>query len=149
VTGGGLFEPTEAKLARAGDDDRRLIEIYVRTARTLDDLPYTDEFESLYAALAGETPPITRRAVLHRLYTLRKAGKLPKLGRAESASVKVTPDDEARLASMVTSAVGSLGQRDQLLYDPRFDAIVQEFNADTGRNLHPHDLWRLVAKLAK
>ena len=27
--------------------------------------------------------------------------------------------------------------------------IVQAFNAHTGRHLSPHDVWRLVAKLAK
>jgi hypothetical protein len=61
----------------------------------------------------------------------------------------VTPEDEALLADLVRGAVGTLGQRDQLLYDPRFDALVQAFNARTGRNLSPHDVWRLVAKLAK
>jgi hypothetical protein len=45
--------------------------------------------------------------------------------------------------------VGGLGQRDQLPYTPAFDALVQEFNAATGRSLDPHSVWRLVAKLAK
>jgi hypothetical protein len=29
------------------------------------------------------------------------------------------------------------------------DELVREFNASSGRNLTPHDVWRLVAKLAK
>lgn len=125
--------------------DRRLVGAYVEVGRTLDDLPYTDEFERVMEK-SGEGD---RRWVLHRLQNLRKAKKLPRLGRGESASVKVTEAEEGALRALVERAVGTLGQRDQLLYDPKFDGIVEAFNAETGRTLSLHDAWRLIAKLAK
>lgn len=146
---GGLFDPVEAKLAGAAPDDAVLVREFLRAGRTLDDLAYTPEFEDLFNAIGGERVWTSRWQVLHRLQNIRKAKKLPKLGRAASTAVKVTPDDEATLAHLVTAAVGTLGQRDQLLYDPKFDALVQSFNARSGRSLTPHDVWRLVAKLAK
>ncbi|CAG0976016.1 hypothetical protein PHYC_01505 [Phycisphaerales bacterium] len=145
----GLFDPVESKLAGADERDAALVAEYIRIGRTLDDLAYTAEFERLFEAIGGERAWKSRWSVLHRLQNLRKASKLPKLGRAASTPIKVTVDEEGILAELVIQAVGTLGQRDQLLYDPRFDAVVQTFNARTGRNLEPHDTWRLVAKLAK
>lgn len=130
-----------------GSDDR-LVAAYVEVGRTLDDLPYTDEFEKLVAVLGGEGA-VARREVLHRLQNLRKANKLPRLGRAAGPSIKVTEDEESLLVALVTEQAGTLGQRDQLVYDPRFDTLTERFNARTGRGLSRHDLWRLVAKLAK
>jgi len=130
-----------------GGDDH-LVAAYVAVGRTLDDLPYTDEFERLVTMLGGEGG-LARREVLHRLHNLRKANKLPRLGRAAGPSIKVTEDEEALLEGLVTEQAGTLGQRDQLVYDARFDTLTERFNARTGRSLSRHDLWRLVAKLAK
>lgn len=142
-----LFQPLDAKLAAAGPTDAALIERYVAAGRTLDDLPYTEEFESLYAGLGRGAG--TRAGVFHRLHNLRKAGKLPKMGRAATPPVRVTPEEEAVLTGLIVGRAGTLGQRDQLLFDPRFDEIVQAFNARTGRDLSPHAAWRLAAKIAK
>ena len=140
-----------------GSPDARLVAAYIEAGRTLDDLPYTPEFDSIFESLGGEAGTRTRWEVLHRLQNLRKANKLPKLGRAATPPVKVTPDEELTLSLFVQRALdadgkaggAALGQRDQLLYDPRFADIVTRFNAHTGRNLTPHDVWRLVAKIAK
>lgn len=137
------------------DSDDRLIAAYVAAARTLDDLPYTPEFDRIYDSVGGEGSGKSRHDVLHRLQNLRKANKLPRLGKAATPTVKVTPEEESALTHLVQSELESkvqspaLGQRDQLLYDDRFPVIVSTFNARTGRNLTPHDVWRLVAKLAK
>ncbi|MBI1190298.1 MAG: hypothetical protein GC200_06410 [Tepidisphaera sp.] len=160
-----LFEDAGAVQHSA---DARLIDAYIEIGRTLDDLPYTQDFESLLELVAGggfgpvaqagqvgrniESPregATRRRETFHRLQNLRKAGKLPKLGRAESAPSVVEPEEERFLIELVVGAVGTLGQRDQLLYDEKFDQIVAAFNGQTGRSLTPHTLWRLVAKLAK
>lgn len=130
-----------------GGDDR-LVWAYVEVGRTLDDLPYTEEFERLVAVLGGEGA-VARREVLRRLQNLRKANKLPRLGKAAGASIKVTEEEESLLVGLVTEQAGTLGQRDQLLYDARFETLTERFNARTGRSLSRHDLWRLVAKLAK
>lgn len=133
---------------RSLDSDDRLVAAYVEVGRTLDDLPYTEEFEKLVTALGGDGA-LARREVLHRLQNLRKANKLPRLGRAVGPSIKVTEDEESLLVALVTEQAGTLGQRDQLVYDARFDTLTERFNARTGRSLSRHDLWRLVAKLAK
>lgn len=126
--------------------DELLIAAYQRTGRTLDDLPYTPEWASLFAELELG---LREREVFHRLHNLRKAGKLPRLGRAASSPPVIDREEEAQLAERVTRLVGTLGQRDHLPFTPEFDRLVLEFNAATGRDLQPHDVWRLIAKLAK
>ena len=141
---GGLFGAISAD-----DRDEELVRAYERAGRTLDDLPYTPEFDAIYSESGGDGAWSSRREAFHRLHNLRKASRLPRMGRAAGESMKVTASEEARLTEMVTLRVGTLGQRDQLIFTPAFDEIVQAFNAATGRSLSPHDLWRLLAKIAK
>jgi hypothetical protein len=129
--------------------DQLLIQAYVAAGRTLDDLPYTPEFETLFRSMGGGQSGRDRRGAFHRLHNLRKAGKLPKLGKAGEPPPHILPEEESLLASLVVERVGTLGQRDQLPYDPRFDELVQVFAARSGRTLSQRDLWRVVAKLAK
>lgn len=129
--------------------DAALIRAYVSAGRTLDDLPYTPEFDRLVETVRGHDGSATARRVLHRLQNLRKAGRLPRVGRASTAPPRVDEEDERVLGELVVRAVGSLGQRDQLPYSPEFDALVVSFNTARGRSLDPHSVWRLVAKLAK
>lgn len=136
------------------NDDDLLISVYQKQGRTLDDLPYTDAFETLYRSMYGGDDEAqgyqpSRAEVIHRLQNLRKAGKLPRMGRAHGERPRVTPDQEALLASLVEQAIGALSRRDQLLYTPQFDALCTRFNTEAGLKLSPHDVWRLVAKLAK
>lgn len=134
---------------RAGTDWSALIDAYQSAGRTLDDLPYTADFDRILAAARAAVPDLTHRTALRRLHNLRKAGKLPRVGKSESSPVRLEEKEEHWLAARVVEIVGSLGQRDQLPYDPRFDQLVEAFNAHTGRSLDPHNVWRLVAKLAK
>jgi cephalosporin-C deacetylase-like acetyl esterase len=128
--------------------DDQLVAAYERAGRTLDDLPYTPEWAALFAEVEPGTG-LREREAFHRLHNLRKAGKLPRMGRANSSPPTIDRVEEADLAGRVTRLVGSLGQRDRLPFTPEFDRLVLEFNTATGRNLGPHDVWRLVAKLAK
>lgn len=135
--------------------DELLISVYQKQGRTLDDLPYTPQFEAIYAAIAGGDghgggePALTRQALFHRLHNLRKAGRLPRLGRAATRPLRIAAEHEQLLADLVTQRIGKLSLRDQLLYTPAFDDIVNAFNLAAGLNLSAHDAWRIVAKLAK
>lgn len=156
IAGGARPEPARAESpdgmlfpGAVPDADRALIDAYAAAGRTLDDLPYTEEFDRLLASLGDAGVTLAPRDVFHRLHNLRKASRLPRLGRAPARAPSVTPEEEKALADLVRGAVGSLGQRDQLPFTHAFDALVQAFNQRTGRSLHPHDVWRLVAKLAK
>ena len=61
--------------------DERLIEVYKYVGRSLDDLPYTEEFEKLYAQVSsGDESQMGRHVVWRRLLRLRKTGRLPRLG---------------------------------------------------------------------
>ncbi len=131
------------------EDEARIIEAYARTGRTLDDLPYTRDFEAMHAELRGAGVELSAAELFRRLHTIRKAGRLPRTGRAQGKPAKVTLEDESLLGSMVTELVGTMGQRDQLPFTPAFDSLVSSFNARTGRQLDPHTVWRLVAKIAK
>ncbi len=131
-------------------DDDLLISVYQKQGRTLDDLPYTDAFETLYTSMYGDEDDAPHRAkVFHRLHNLRKAGKLPRMGRAHGQRPRITPEQEAMLASHVEAAVGALSKRDQLLYTTAFEELCTAFNAEAGLELSRHDVWRLIAKLAK
>ncbi len=127
-------------------DDALLVSVYERTGRTLDDLPYTPEFEAICEAVGRADEP---REVFRRLHNLRKAAKLPRLGRAPTVAVRLEPEEEELVLGLVRERVGTVGQRDRLPYTPEFDRLLERFNADTGRNLDRHTLWRLIAKLAK
>ncbi|MGB0766781.1 MAG: hypothetical protein ACPGYV_03625 [Phycisphaeraceae bacterium] len=144
---------TDATLFPTNDDDL-LISVYQKQGRTLDDLPYTDAFEALYASMYGggagadEHVP-DRAAVFHRLHNLRKAGRLPRMGRAHGERPRITFEQEQLLAEAVEDAVGALSKRDQLLYTPAFEQLCAAFNARASLELTRHDIWRLIAKLAK
>ena len=147
----GGSRPTQQRLFEStrSDDDAALARAYEQEARTLDDLPYTPEFERLFEAVGGDYEGRSRREVFHRLHNLRKAGRLARLGRGASQPPKISADEEAHLRSLVQFYAGSLGQRDRLPYTPEFDRLVERFNDSASRNLEPHDVWRLIAKLAK
>jgi len=127
--------------------DELLISVYQKQNRTLDDLPYTPQFEAIYAAL-GDTN-LSRTAMFHRLHNLRKAGNLPRLGKANEPAPKIAPEHERVLVELVEAVIGKLSLRDQLPYTPEFDGIVCTFNAQAGLLLTPHAVWRVIAKLAK
>ena len=137
--------------------DELLISVYQKQGRTLDDLPYTQEFERIYEALVGDdteravgdATAMTRADLFHRLHNLRKAGKLPKLGRATGERPHIDAEQETLLARIVEQRIERLSLRDQLVYTDAFDQIAAQFNAEAGLNLSPHDVWRIVAKLAK
>jgi hypothetical protein len=143
-----LFGGVEEDRRSAGaSGDEPLIVAYRSTGRTLDDLPYTDDFDRLHRSLGPAAG--TQREVFHRLHNLRKAGKLPKLGKPETRPPRITPEEEDALRALVVEFAGTLGQRDKLPYTPQMDVVVERFNGATGKNLDPHVVWRLVAKLAK
>lgn len=126
--------------------DQTLIALYEASGRTLDDLPYTPEFARLYADVSADE---SEGEVLRRLQRLRKAGKLPRLGRGAAPAIRLTTDEESTLRELVEAKVQTLGQRDRLPYTADFDSILLAFNERTGRALDHHTLWRLVARIAK
>ena len=132
----------------AGGDPREaaLVEAYQAQGRTLDDLPHTPEFEAVHVAAGAG---VTRAELFHRLHNLRKAGRLPRLGRARTQPPRIEPEQEALLVELTQQAVGVLSRRDQLPYTPAFDDVVDAFNTRTGLSLSHHDIWRIIAKLAK
>ncbi|QOJ01728.1 MAG: hypothetical protein HRU70_15080 [Phycisphaeraceae bacterium] len=140
--------------APAGADDLALVAAYGFVGRTLDDLPYTDDFDRLADAykrsFASRPCPLkTHAEILHRLQGLRKAGKLPRLGRAASPPPVITPEHEALLRALILESLGSTGRRDSLPYTPQFDHLLHLFNHRAALSLAPHDLWRLIARLTK
>ncbi len=139
---------SEETLFPTSDDDELLISVYRKQGRTLDDLPYTPEFVAIADALGAETLG-ARASLFHRLHNLRKASKLPRLGKAAATRPRIDPAQEKLLAIEVEQAVGSLSLRDRLPYTVQFDRVVERFNASAGLQLSPHDVWRLIAKLAK
>ncbi len=130
-------------------DDDLLKSVYARQGRTLDDLPYTPQFEAIAQALGAADSNAQRAELFHRLHNLRKAANLPRLGRAAEPPPRIDAEHETLLTQLVEQEIGKLSLRDRLPYTDAFDTIVATFNARAGLNLSPHDVWRIVAKLAK
>ena len=133
-----------------------LVSLYEQAGRTADDLPYTPQFEQIFAAYraAFSEPQPDRPETWRHLLTLRKNGQLPKLGAARSRPPQGDPGTLALLREVLDTAFGGrIGRRDRLPYSREFDAIAEAFNKARrarGENpLAPHQLWRLVALLAK
>lgn len=143
--GGALFEDAPPEDASA--DRAALIAVYEKIGRTADDLPYTPHFERLHTMYTRpmKTKP-DHNTVWRQLLTLRKAGKLPKLGVAVSKPPPIEAADKQRLRDLLGE---DIGKRDRLPYTPRFDQIVEQFNKGFARAFSPHVVWRLVATLAK
>lgn len=132
----------EAKL-----DRDLVINTYVGIGRVTDDLPYTPDFEKLYAiCTAAQAAKSTRENLWRTLLTIRKAGKLPKLGEARSRPPATTDEEKQWWRDQLGEEIG---RRDRLPYSQRFDQLVDEFNKLRARPVSPHLLWRLVATLAK
>ncbi|MEM6392240.1 MAG: DUF1572 family protein [Planctomycetota bacterium] len=140
-------------------DDELLMAVYQKQGRTLDDLPYTGAFEAIYTTMYGpegrdaENPAMaTRAAVFRRLQNLRKAGKLPRLGKhggGTSAAPQVEPVQERLLVFLAEEHLDAISQRDRLVYTEAFDVIVDAFNTRAGLSLSPYDVWRVLSRLAK
>jgi hypothetical protein len=60
--------------------DEMLAEAYKTLGRSLDDLPYTPEFERLVQLLEVEDSTEARHLLYRRLMNLRKSGRLPRVG---------------------------------------------------------------------
>lgn len=143
---GALFD--EPIVTQHKPDRERLASLYEKLGRTADDLPYTTHFESLYDSyVSGFPDPKPDHAEVWRhLLTTRKAGKLPKLGAARSAPPEVEDADRELLRRLLGEQIG---KRDRLPYSAMFDDLVGKFNAHRRRPFSPHQVWRLVATMAK
>jgi catechol 2,3-dioxygenase-like lactoylglutathione lyase family enzyme len=148
-----LFEGVAAKLPVKS---KLLAQLYQSAGRTADDLPYTPQFEQIFAAYSeGFAEPRPDRAETWRhLLTLRKRGQLPKLGAARSRPPATDEEAAGLLRELLSRQFGGrIGRRDRLPYSPQFDEITEAFNrqrACSGKDpLAPHQLWRLVALIAK
>lgn len=62
--------------------------LYRGQERTVDDLPYTEEFESIYAGVRKARPSVTRRGLWKTLMAMRKDGSL---SRKSKAMIKENP----------------------------------------------------------
>ncbi len=131
------------------DYDLQLITAYTNAGRTLDDLPYTGELESIYQAVSEGSEFLSRRDILVRLLNLRKAGKLPRIGRAKLPPPVLSDEQREILIRLVDEAIGSISLRDQLPHTEPFDGIVEQFNVQTNASFTPYQVWRVVQKLAK
>lgn len=66
------------------EDDRRIIEAYIKTGVPVDFLAYTTEFDRLYEAVQAKGDTRSRAEVFRRLLNLRKRGQLPRMLRSAS-----------------------------------------------------------------
>ncbi|MEL7240215.1 MAG: VOC family protein, partial [Planctomycetota bacterium] len=133
-----------------------LATLYEKAGRTADDLPYTPQFEQLYAGYATQwpEPQPSRAEVWRHLLGQRKKGNLPKLGPARSKPPVVDEPTQLLIRKLVAETIGeSIGRRDRLPYSPEFDRFTEQFNRARSRSeqppMTPHQLWRVVASMAK
>lgn len=129
--------------------DQRLVDEYERLATPVDDLPYTSEFQRMVDRLQSSGDTRTPAEILRRLLRLRKAAKLPRVGRVATTSLKPPTEDVELLEGLLRQELSSPGARDSLLYTEQFDRMLAQYNLTATQTLSPHDFWRLIARLSK
>lgn len=129
--------------------DQRLVDGYVASGRTTDDLPYSPEFDDFLRTLRDSGDERTEQEIVNRLFRLRKSARLPVLGLRSAPIGSVSPQDVELANFLLNKTVGSVGSRDQLPYTPRFETMFEAYNRDATRPLDKHQFWRLLARIAK
>ncbi len=130
-------------------EDQRLVETVYELGRPIDDLPYTDAFDELVRRQREIGDQREYADLFHRVLNLRKAGRMPSLGRSDRMPIVLSESETELLFDLIAQSAGTVGQRDRLPYTPEFDRVVEQFNRATNRHLSAHDVWRLVARVAK
>lgn len=130
-------------------EDHTLIDAYRDEGRPVDDLPYTEAFERIFERVRAIDPTLDRNAVFRRLLNLRKAARLPQMGRRAGMPVSIGDWEEELLADLIPIHAGTTGRRDRLPYTSEFDSLANEFNKRSERNLSRHDIWKLLSRIAK
>lgn len=134
---------------KLSDQDQELIRRYSHSGRPVDDLPYTAEFEQICRDVYGNASQQTLRTAFHRLLNLRKARRLPRIGRIFAERAPLNIEEHDILSDLIARSAGTVGHRDSLPFTPEFDSVAEAFNQQTGRNLDPHTVWRMIARVAK
>lgn len=142
---GTLFSGVEVRVTPKRE---ALVAAYEAVGRTADDLPYTHHFESVFDAYkkAFDSTKPTRQETWRHLLNTRKAGQLPKLGEARSQAPETTDVERAAIRDLLGDEIG---RRDRLPYTEKFDELVGLIQRAVGKSWSPHQIWRLVATLAK
>jgi hypothetical protein len=130
-------------------EDDRLVEAYKLLGRPVDDLPYTPEFEAMVQSLQAQGDSRDKGTLLRRLLALRKAARLPRLGRLATEILRVPPQDVELVELLLRGELGTLGSRDQLPYTDRIDRLHEQYNSRASTPLDRHNFWRLVARVSK
>lgn len=131
------------------EDEQAVAEAYRVVGRSLDDLPYTKDFDRLVRLARKSSPQLDEAETFRRLSNLRTRGRLPLF---ESDGAKPLPMSEwerEMLQDLLFQTLESSGQRDRLPYSQHFEGLQKAFNEMTGRDLSAHDVWRLIARISK
>ena len=83
--------------ARLRDEHKELLaDLYSRTQKTLDDLPYTEEFERLHASFLNRTGlNLSRHDVWLAIVGVRKSGRLGRTQRGISPPSETNGQEES------------------------------------------------------
>lgn len=60
------------------ESDETLVRAYIDTGKSLDSLPYTEDFDRLVEKVQAGNSDFAKHSVFMRLLTLRKQGRLPR-----------------------------------------------------------------------
>jgi hypothetical protein len=130
-------------------EDQRLVNLYTEIGVPSDALLYSPEFDLLMNRLQAAGDKRTSEVIAHRLLQLRKAARLPRIGRSSLSSVKLTEPDLDLVQGLLKQHLGALGSRDQLPYTEKFNQIRSEYNRRATQTLDPYQFWRVVARVSK
>jgi len=108
-----------------------------------DALPYTDEFDKLYAQHAS--PVLSQHDFWRVLSNAGKQGGVSGKQRGQRAP-GCTHQDLDVLRQLLS---GRFGKRDDLPYTQVFEHACDQFNAATKKNMSRYEVWRVVCKISK
>jgi hypothetical protein len=129
--------------------DERLIAAYKRMGRSVDELPYSPEFDLIASTLQEHGDERDKGTLVRRLFNLRKAARLPSTERNAGRPQKLPVDDVALVEDLLRETLPTIGGRDRLLYSPAFDLLLDRYNARALQKLDQQEFWRLISRVSK
>lgn len=129
---------------------KRLLDIYQSHLRSVDDLPYTQDFSEIASQWGVNEDDEAGKAELFRaLLRLRKAGRLPRVSTVTRQEIPLSPSQRELLGLLLVRHLGTLGSRDRLPYTAEFSRLYDEFVKQTNTELSKYDLWRAILSTSK
>lgn len=140
-------KPNIFKPSKLTHTDVRLVELFSKVGKSLDSLPYTEEFDKIYIEAKHLDGISSERDLLDRLLRLRKSGRLPRLDKPTNEKPDLSPEQLDQVASWLRNQIDTMSVREEIPYTEAFDRLADQFKSLLDRDLSRNTVWRILISL--